>query len=548
VATAPIDRVLRHLRQAVLRQDGRTDGQLLAFFIDKMEEAAFEALVHRHGPMVFGVCRRVAGNHHDAEDAFQATFLVLARKAASIRPRERVANWLHGVTLRTALKAKTMTAKRRVRERQVTEMPESEAAPQDEWCELQPLLDQELNSLPENYRLAIVLCDLEGKTIKAATQQLGWAQGTLATRLARGRKLLARRLTNRGVVLSVGALAAVVSQKVASAGVPTSLVSSTVKAATVMAAGPAAVAGMVPAKVTVLVEGVMRAMSLSKFKTALVLLIVSCVLGWGRRVAWQTQAKAEPGVPQALVPTTPDLGGTWQGDGWGAVVLFRTDRGDFAGTYTDTYGKDVGRIAVRWTSASRQYEGTWSEGKFRFGRIALQSAKDGEAISGAYTTDPKCAIWPGMPDLAGLRWSRVKPASGDAVRNDSSLGEDKDTDLKKTLLKLDELWWKGDVETLRKLAADDLITVSGVGRYDKASLLEASRNRHATDWTKRNVEVSRISKDVAIVTYVYDCKVVLSDGTLFQNCRDRRSSMTWVNRKGGWVVVFSQETILPGGE
>jgi hypothetical protein len=124
----------------------------------------------------------------------------------------------------------------------------------------------------------------------------------------------------------------------------------------------------------------------------------------------------------------------------------------------------------------------------------------------------------------------------------------KDQDLKKKLLELDELWWKGDVETLRKLAADDLITVSGVGRYDKASLLEAARNRHPVDWTRRDVEVSRVSRDVAIVTYLYDCKVVLSDGTPFQNCRDRRFSMTWANRKGGWVVVFSQETILPGGE
>lgn len=124
----------------------------------------------------------------------------------------------------------------------------------------------------------------------------------------------------------------------------------------------------------------------------------------------------------------------------------------------------------------------------------------------------------------------------------------KDDDLKKKLLELDEQWWKGDVEMLRKLAADDLITVSGVGRYDKAALLEASKNRHAADWTRRDVEVSRVSKDVAVVTYVYDCKIVLSDGTPVQNCRDRRLSMTWVKRDGGWVVVFSQETILPGGD
>jgi RNA polymerase sigma factor (sigma-70 family) len=276
-----MDTVIRHLRRAALRQDARTDGQLLASFIDKKDETAFEALVHRHGPMVFGVCRRVAGNHHDAEDAFQATFLVLARKAPSVRPRERVANWLHGVALRTAMKAKAMTAKRRLREKQVAEMPEPEAARQGPWRDLQPLLDQELNGLPENYRLPILLCDLESKTIKEAAQQLGWPQGTLATRLARGRKLLAKRLTSRGVVLSAVSLVAVVSGQVASAGVPASLVDSTVKAATLMTAGQATVAGVVPAKVATLMEGVMKAMLAPKFKTVTAALLVVAALGIG---------------------------------------------------------------------------------------------------------------------------------------------------------------------------------------------------------------------------------------------------------------------------
>src|SRR4051812_13850572 len=135
MATAQMDTVIRHLRQAVLRQNGvgRTDGQLLASFIDQKDETAFEAMVRRHGPMVFGVCRRIVRNHHDAEDAFQATFLVLARKASSVRPREMVANWLHGVALRTAMKAKALTAKRRGREKQVPEMPEPEADWQDQW-------------------------------------------------------------------------------------------------------------------------------------------------------------------------------------------------------------------------------------------------------------------------------------------------------------------------------------------------------------------------------------------------------------------------------
>ena len=306
MATAQMDTVIRHLRRAVLRQDGagRTDGQLLGSFIDQKDEAAFEALVRRHAPMVFGVCRRVVGNHHDAEDAFQATFLVLARKASSVRPRERVANWLHGVALRTATKARATITKRWHREKQVTEMPEPEAAQKDQWRDLQPLLDQELNGLPENYRLPILLCDLEGKTIKDAAQQLGWPQGSLAGRLARGRKRLAKRLASRGVVLSAGSLAAVVSQNVASAGVPTSLLSSTVKAAAMIAAGQATVAGVVPAKVAVLTEGVLKTMLLTKLKIVAVLLVVAA-LGGTAGVICRTQAEEPLDTQQAQEKPTP---------------------------------------------------------------------------------------------------------------------------------------------------------------------------------------------------------------------------------------------------
>jgi RNA polymerase sigma factor (sigma-70 family) len=313
MATAQMDTVLRHLRRAVLRQDGAgwTDGQLLASFIDQKDEAAFEALVRRHGPMVFGVCRRVIRNHHDAEDAFQATFLVLARKASSVKPRERVANWLHGVALRTAMKAKAMTAKRQGREKQVTEMPEPELTQQDQWRDLQPLLDQELNGLPENYRLPILLCDLEGKTIKEATQQLGWPQGTLAGRLARGRKLLAKRLANRGVVLSAGSLAAVLAPNVGSAGVPTSLISSTVKAAARIAAGQATLAGVVPAKVAALMEGVLKAMLLSKLKTRAVGLLLVALVCAAAGAIYQAQAaeqpKGEPGNKTTAVSTSHEV-------------------------------------------------------------------------------------------------------------------------------------------------------------------------------------------------------------------------------------------------
>jgi RNA polymerase sigma factor (sigma-70 family) len=282
----------------VLDGVGRTDGQLLASFIDQKDETAFEAIVRRHGPMVFGVCRRVVGTYHDAEDAFQATFLVLARKATSIRPREQVANWLHGVAIRTAMKAKAMTAKRRGREQQVREMLETQTVQQDQWPDLEPLIDQELNGLPQNYRLPILLCDLEGKTIKEAARQLGWPQGTVAGRLARGRKLLGNRLSHRGVLLSAGSLAVVMSQNVASAVVPTALMSSTVKAATIIAAGKEMVAGVVPAKVAVLTEGVLKSMFLTKLKVVMVLLVVAALSG-AAGLIYQTQAAEQPPAQRA---------------------------------------------------------------------------------------------------------------------------------------------------------------------------------------------------------------------------------------------------------
>src|SRR5260370_1081955 len=204
-----VNRVIQRMRAAAVQSGGtdRSDGQLMEWYLAQRDEVAFEALVRRHGPMVLGVCRRVLGNAHDAEDAFQATFLVLVRKAPSVRPRERVGNWLYGVAYRTALEARTSAARRRFKERK---MSRPEAAAQDVWQDVRPGLDQELNGLPENYRIAVVLCDLEGKTRKEAALQLGWPEGTVAGRLARARALLARRLVRQGIVLPAAALAALI--------------------------------------------------------------------------------------------------------------------------------------------------------------------------------------------------------------------------------------------------------------------------------------------------------------------------------------------------
>jgi RNA polymerase sigma factor (sigma-70 family) len=291
MAAGRINEVMQQLRRTVLLQEGAglTDGQLLGCFIDHRDDAAFAALVRRHGPMVWGVCRRLL-NQHDAEDAFQATFLVLVRKATAIVPRERVANWLYGVAYQTALQARRTAARRRGREKQVAQVPEP-AVPERDLCrDLQPLLHQELSRLPAAYREVIVLSDLEGKHRREIARHLGLPEGTVASRLARARAMLAGRLTRRGVALSVGTLAAVLSHDAASASMPPPLVSSTIQAASLFAPGQAAANGVISAKVAALTGGVLRAMFLTKLRIAAAAVLVVASLTGGAGLIYQTQA------------------------------------------------------------------------------------------------------------------------------------------------------------------------------------------------------------------------------------------------------------------
>jgi RNA polymerase sigma factor (sigma-70 family) len=270
---------------------GLSDGQLLDRFVERREGAVFEAIAQRHGPMVWGVCRRVLQDHHDAEDAFQATFLVLARRASSVLPREKLGNWLYGVAYQTARKARAMRAKRRVREGQVPDMPEPEAASPDLRDDLTEQLDQELSRLPRKYRIPIVLCDLEGRTHKEAASQLGWPIGTVSSRLSRGRSMLERRLSHRGVSLAAGSLAALLAQESASAGMPTPLIGSTAQAASVFAVGGALTVGMVSAEVTALTGEVLKIMLLSKLKITVAALFVGGTLTVvGTSLAYQEQS------------------------------------------------------------------------------------------------------------------------------------------------------------------------------------------------------------------------------------------------------------------
>jgi RNA polymerase sigma factor (sigma-70 family) len=312
--------VIQHLCRVLGDGAGLTDEALLGDYISRRDEVAFAALVRRHGPMVWGVCRRVLPNYHDAEDAFQATFLVLVRKAASISSRELLANWLYGVAHQTALKARATAAKRTGRERHVSEMPEPAVTQQDQWLDLQPLLDEELSRLPDKYRGVIVLCDLEGKTRKEVAGQLGCAEGTVASRLARARIMLAKRLTQRGVTLSGLGLAAVLAQQ-ASAGVPNSMAASTIKAANLLAAGKAAATGAISVNVAALTEGMVKAMLFNKLKAVVAVVLVLCFLATGastlftnRTAAGQDEKKADaenPVKPEAKQQKEKDTFTAW---------------------------------------------------------------------------------------------------------------------------------------------------------------------------------------------------------------------------------------------
>jgi RNA polymerase sigma factor (sigma-70 family) len=274
-----VARVVQFLREQAVRAELETvtDAQLLQRFIAKRDESAFALLVRRHSAMVWGVCKRVLGHDQDAEDAFQATFTVLLRKAASIRPQSLLGNWLYGVAHQVAVKARAMNAKRMSREKQLPVPLASAAAKPDAWQELQPILDQELSLLPEKYRAILVLCDLEGKTRKEAAAQLGVPEGTVAGRQARARTMLAKRLARHGFTASGGTLAALLAQSATASAAPPSLVASTIKSASTLATG-----GVVSARVATLAEGVVKAMFLTKLQSALAVALVFFGLVTGR--------------------------------------------------------------------------------------------------------------------------------------------------------------------------------------------------------------------------------------------------------------------------
>jgi RNA polymerase sigma factor (sigma-70 family) len=294
-------RTIGELRRAALLQEsvGASDTELLDAFLHRHDEAAFEALIRRHGPLVLGVCRRVLGDPHDAEDAFQAVFLVLFHHARSLRSRAALGAWLYAVAYRTSLKARARRQRRRGREDSVAEVPERGVEMEVPADDLLALLDEQLNGLPEKYRAAVVLCELQGRTRRDAAQALKIPEGTLSSRLAAARTMLRARLAGRGVSLSAVALAAALTPGAASAGMPAPLVLSTLQAVRAVASGRA-VAGAVSDAALSLKEGVVKAMFFHKLKRVVPLLLaLAAAVAIGGFVASQSPgAKQQAGEVQ----------------------------------------------------------------------------------------------------------------------------------------------------------------------------------------------------------------------------------------------------------
>jgi len=301
MASTPLIHVVDQLRRAVAPPESmnRSDSQLLDAFLGRRDEAAFADLVRRHGAMVLGVCQRVVGRLQDAEDAFQATFLVLARKANSIRPREKLPSWLYGVALRPAMAARRQLARRDAKERQVIAMPHPMIGADFDRGEALAVLDEELSRLPEKYREAVILCELDGYSRKEAAAKLRIVEGTLSSRLAMARKLLARRLARRGLALAAGMLAMPLASAMSAPAVSPVLVQAAVRTAVLSSSADVA-KGLISSKILVVAEGAMKAMLLTKLKKSLTLIAVMGIIAVATAMAILPQGTDAANQPIAV--------------------------------------------------------------------------------------------------------------------------------------------------------------------------------------------------------------------------------------------------------
>jgi RNA polymerase sigma factor (sigma-70 family) len=343
MANTPGGILLRHLRKLLAVPSARElpDQQLLERFIHEQDEVAFETLVQRHGPLVLGVCRRMLHNEHDAEDAFQATFLVLAQKAATIRKLGSVSSGLYGIAQRIAAKARMDSAKRRRYENLTARPPTAQPEEYASRRELHSVLDEELQCLPEKYRAPLVLCYLEGKTQDVAARELAWTAGTVKGWLERGRDALRTRLSRRGVTLPAALLTTVLARKTA---VQAALLNTTVRTATLIMAGQADSA----LSSVRLAAGAMRAMLMTKFKVGAALLLLASMAAAGtgmlaRGPQAEKQHQEEPAIVLAKAEIGPDTPEPEQ-------------------RHTDRYGDPLPRGALARIGTTRWWHGMDRQG------------------------------------------------------------------------------------------------------------------------------------------------------------------------------------------
>jgi RNA polymerase sigma factor (sigma-70 family) len=403
---------INQLRQIIGEQSGctLTDAELLASFVEHGDQASFEVLVWRHGTMVLNLCRRILHDSHEAEDAFQATFLVFARKASAIAAGTALGSWLYKVAYRVALRISAKTARQRVHQGPLDDVPAPEATDDALWRDLRPVLDEEIERLPEKYRAPFVLCYLQGHTNEEAAKQLGCPKGTVLSRLSRGREWLRTRLLRRGVALSAGGLTTALFQNSASAAVPPALVGSTTTAGTAFAAGKT-MTGVVSTSVLSLTQGVLRTMFLTKLKFAAGAALALAIVGTG--TGWLTHEALAQRTPPAKAERAP-------GRARDAAAA-----PDFHGKVT-AVAKDGKSFTVEMPPAARGEESKKAEVKIsdKTAVVFMAVAADGAKPTEGYMAEVRLAQ--GAPDVAaevtfhGAQHFRTPDVGGKVI----SIGKD----------------------------------------------------------------------------------------------------------------------------